>query len=82
VGALPETIGDAGIVVTGNTYTESWREFWLSCAKGALFAPDVRLPLAAKGAERAKGLTWDKAYERWKEIVTPMLEGKKEKVTA
>jgi hypothetical protein len=64
--------------VTGNTYTAAWREYWLQCAKAALLAPDVRLPLMAKGHERAKGLTWDKSYERWKEIVTPMLEGKKE----
>jgi glycosyltransferase involved in cell wall biosynthesis len=82
VGALPETIGDAGIVVTGNTYTEAWREFWLSCAKGVLFAPDVRLPLAAKGVERAKGLTWNRSFEKWKEIVSGLLEGSKEAVMA
>ena len=79
-GALVETIGDAGLVVDGNTYSSAWREFWVHCAKAALLVPDVRVPLAQKGIERAKGLTWDASYEKWKELVVPMLEGQKEMV--
>lgn len=78
-GALSETIGDAGIVVTGNTYTDAWREFWTSCARATLAVRDMRLPLVEKGRERVKGLTWDKSAERWFALVEGLLSGEKER---
>lgn len=82
-GALPETIGDGGVVVTGNTYSAPWREFWVACAKAVLLHPDTRLPLVQKGMERAQGMTWDASFENhWKPLVTGLLEGTKERELA
>ncbi len=82
-GALPETVGDAGLVVSGNAYTRAWLEYWLSCAKAALLSPDIRKPLAVKGRERAKQLTWDASFtDHWLPLVTGLLEGRKETVMA
>ncbi len=81
-GALPETINDSGLLVTGNTYTYAWQEFYIHCAKAALRAPDVRKPLAMKAQQRAQSLTWDTAYEKWKDVVTAMLEVSKEQIPA
>lgn len=77
-GALRETIGGAGLIVDGNTYTQAWKDFWCLCARSALLSPEVRLPLAAKGRERAKALSWDASYEQWKGITVQLLEGRKE----
>lgn len=77
-GALPETIDSAGLVVTGNAYTAAWKEYWFTIAKAALLSPTVRRPLERAGRERAKLLSWDASYEKWKELLVPMLEGKKE----
>ena len=80
-GALPETIGDAGIIVTGNTYSRVWKDFWLQCAKAVLFAPDVRIPLMFKGLERARKLSWDNSFEEhWLPLVSGILEGSKNAV--
>jgi glycosyltransferase involved in cell wall biosynthesis len=75
-GALPETLGDGGMIVTGNPYTSAWKMFWLQCAKAALLAPDVRLPLMDKGKERAKTFTWDAAYEKWKQVIDEAMTAK------
>ncbi len=72
-GALKETIGDAGIVVTGNAYTTAWREFWLSCARATLGVRDMRLPLVEKGRVRAQEFSWDKSFEKWESILLPLM---------
>lgn len=80
-GALPETIANGGLIVAGNTYTHAWQELYILCAKGALRSPEIRRPIAAHGIERAKLLTWDIAYGKWKELLIPMLEKSKEPVS-
>lgn len=76
-GALPETIGDGGCVVTGNAYTDVWKEFWLACAKAVVLERETRKRFQAAGYERARGLTWDASYqEHWKPLVAGLLEGK------
>mgnify|MGYP001599359338 CR=1 FL=1 len=75
-GALPETIGEGGLLVSGNAYTAAWREFYVHVARAALLAPDVRLPLLARGKQRALELTWDAAYEQWKTLVNESLKEK------
>ncbi len=76
-GALPETIGEAGVVVKGNTYTQAWKEFYLLCLRAALADREYRLSLVEKGRERVKGLSWDAAFSRWEGIVTALLEGER-----
>lgn len=83
VGALPETIGDGGLIVTGNPYTSAWKVFYISCLKAVLLAPDVRKPLEHKARGQAKVWTWDASYENhWKPLVVGLLEREKEKVSA
>ena len=78
-GALPETISAAGMIVTGNPYTQAWKEFWVACARAVLLSPATRKPLMDKGRERAAELTWDASYEKhWKPLVAVLLESKKE----
>lgn len=82
-GALPETVGDAGLLVPGNTYTQAWKEFYCACVRSILMTPGIRMPLSAKGKERAKELTWTHSYsEHWRPLVAGLLEGRKEMVTA
>jgi len=80
VGALKETVGEAGVIVKGNTYTHAWGQFWIMCAQGVLASPETRMPLAYKGLARAREFTWDKSYQdHWKPLVSSLLEGKKER---
>jgi glycosyltransferase involved in cell wall biosynthesis len=83
-GALPETVGEGGLVVEGNTYTQAWKDFYAMCARAVLLTPGMRKPLSVKGQERAKQLTWDAAYQDyWKSLVWDrLLAGQKELVTA
>lgn len=88
VGALPNTIGEGGLVVTGNTYTQAWKDFYVLCAKAVLHNSQTRRGYAQKGVTRACELTWDNAYKRWIEIVeseltkAPPPQGIKEAVCA
>jgi glycosyltransferase involved in cell wall biosynthesis len=68
-GALRGTIGNAGVFITGNTYTTAWREFYTLVVRGMLGDVGQRKRLARLGRERAAGLTWDASYEKWKRIV-------------
>lgn len=77
-GALKETVGQAGVVVTGQPHSFPWQDFYVQCAKGALFDANVRKPLEYAARNRAQDLTWDKAYERWLEHVSVLMEGAKE----
>jgi glycosyltransferase involved in cell wall biosynthesis len=77
-GALPETIGDGGLVVKGNVYTRAWRDYYTHITKAVLHSPDIRNEYAQKGRERAQQLTWDRSYsEHWKPILDGLLEGEK-----
>jgi len=73
-GALKETIGTAGVVVTGQPHSFPWQDFYVQCAKGALLDANVRKPLEFAARARAAELTWDKAYERWKSIVSNLMD--------
>lgn len=80
VGALPETVGDGGLVVTGNVYTRAWRDYYTHIARGVIHTPNIRAEYMKAGRLRAEQLTWDNAYLHWKGVVMPLLE-KKELVT-
>ena len=76
-GALPETIGDAGLLVDGDTYSESWDEFFVSVLRGAIVSPEARAVYSQRGIERAKAYTWDEAFSRWESLISS-LQGAKE----
>lgn len=75
VGALRETVGDGGVVVTGpngtrsNPYSSAWRDFWVQCVQGVVFETNLRLTLAAQARQRAQSLTWEHAFARWLQIL-------------
>lgn len=68
-GALPETIGDAGLLVTGVPNTRTWQTMWLEVLMGCLASPQVRWPKQYAGYRRALTLTWDAAYAKWKQVI-------------
>lgn len=76
-GALPETIGDGGLIVKGNTYSKAWKEFYVLCARAALLAPDIRAGYRDAMRARAEHHTWDNAYKKWQEVVGGLLEGER-----
>jgi len=73
-GALKETIGTAGVVVTGQPHSFPWQEYYVLCARAALTEASIFEPLRICARNRAKELTWDLSYEHWQTIVKDMLE--------
>lgn len=79
VGALPETIGYGGAVVTGNVYSRAWEDYYVNVVRGLLMDVGHRALLASAGALRASELTWDVSYQaHWKPMIAGLLEGRKE----
>lgn len=74
-GAVPETVGGAGVVVTGNPLSRAWAPFFTQCLLGVLTSTDDRMVRHYAGLKRVKELTWDRSFERWEQIVRGLLEG-------
>lgn len=81
-GALGETIGDAGVLVSGHPDSHAWPGFYLNCLYTTLSHPNYAKPLEYRGKERVKGLTWETAYGRWVAVVDALLAGETEEVGA
>jgi len=79
-GALRETIGGAGVVVTGMPHSFKWQDFYVQCAKAALKDANIRKPLEYAARARGQTLTWDASYEMWKGHVGALLSGQRELV--
>ncbi len=83
-GALPETIGNAGVLVDiprsafpAQPTSPAWQDNYVNMARAILADPNLRNPMAIAGRNRAKELTWDRSYEdRWKPKVARLLEGR------
>jgi len=58
LGALPETIGDAGILIDGLPTQDSYTREFLTMAHRLLSEEDFRTDLAEKGFERAQQMSW------------------------
>lgn len=78
VGALRETVGNAGYVVPGNPYSRVWGEFYLHVARACLSELNTRKMAEVACRERAKLYSWDASYQKWKGIVEGLLVGNKE----
>lgn len=74
VGALPETIGTAGVVVQGLPHSFPWQNFYVQCAKATLKDASIRKPLEYAGRGRAQELTWDSAFTHWQSHVMSLLK--------
>ena len=57
-GSLPEILGDAGL-----TFDPASAEELAACAIALLTDPGLRARLAARGLERARGFTWERAAD-------------------
>lgn len=68
-GALAETIGGAGLLVPGPTSSRAYKGTYLKIAIGAMTERITRMGYAERGRERAQALTWDAAYDRWKQVL-------------
>lgn len=82
VGALPETIGDAGILIPGMPHSRPWSTTYLSSLLALLTDPQIRMPLVYRGKERVKAQTWDASFNKWQSIVEQLLSGSGEAVRA
>jgi len=64
-GALPETIGVAGLLVPGPTTSRPYRDNFVRIAMGVLSELNTQKIYELKGRARARELTWDHAYRQW-----------------
>lgn len=64
-GALPETIGDAGLLVPGPIQSRAFNDVFPKVASGAMMDEGMRREYERRGRERALGFTWDAALDRW-----------------
>lgn len=87
-GAIPETVGDGGFLVDGMPNSSVWGDYYVNVAYGVLSHPNIAKPVEYRGRARAKELTWDLAFEHWKNVLAsldssrPSLEESGELVTA
>ena len=63
IGALRTTIGEAGLLLPGESRNPLWIDKYLSLIWALMFDPTIREPYREKGIERAKLWTWDKSFE-------------------
>lgn len=64
-GALPETVGDRGILVPGHLRTESYHRQFLGHLVSLLQSKEWRAEWGAKGMAHAPTLSWEKVAEDW-----------------
>ena len=69
-GALPETCGDAALVVDPDDH-----EAFAAALVRAALDPGEHERLAAAGRERSAGFTWRRTAERVDQLLEPLLEG-------
>jgi glycosyltransferase involved in cell wall biosynthesis len=65
-GAIPEVVGHAGMLTTGDATSPVYQRVWLEAMEVALHDNDSRISLRERAFNRANRWTWDKAYaECW-----------------
>lgn len=69
IGALPEVVGDAGILVGGHHRSDAYMHTFLGCLLALLLDDDTWRVYHERGVARAPQWTWDKSYEKWKQLV-------------
>ena len=69
VGALPETIGEAGILVNGMPESRVWSDFYVNCLVGTMTSPNLYKPFEIRARRRTEDLTWDHSYAKWKQVL-------------
>lgn len=69
LGALPETVGDAGILIEGMPGQGDYDQKFLAAAEELLSKPDRLERLSDLGKKRADSMTWAKVAERFVQFV-------------
>ena len=68
-GALPEVLGDVGVLIPSHPRNDTYRRLFLGTAFAFLLNTEGIKERQAAGKERAKLFTWDKAFESWGGLV-------------
>lgn len=76
-GALKDTVGEGGYVVPGSPYSKVTQDFFVRICHAVLGEVNARKVKEFAGKERAKGFTWDLAFERWLSVVDGVLHSEK-----
>jgi glycosyltransferase involved in cell wall biosynthesis len=71
-GALPEVVGDAGLVVAPEADAVA------GALRAVLSDPERARGLAAAGLERARGFTWERTARGWLEILRAAAQERRE----
>ena len=73
-GALKDTVGDGGYVVTGLPESRAWGPFFVNVARAVLFEMNTHKVGELKARARAQQFTWDASFARWESIVAEVLK--------
>lgn len=68
-GALPETVGDAGVLIEGDPREDAYLDRFVAETNRLLSDPSLWNAYSLRGRERAKSFSWDRVAERFMEIV-------------
>lgn len=71
LGAIPEVVGDAGLLVPGAAFASQYQRVYTDVVRGLLVDPVERLKWQLEAQARANRWTWERA---WKECWIPLLE--------
>ncbi len=69
LGALPETVGDAGVLVDGEPGSESYLADFIQAADRLLSDDNLFRTLSERGKQRAQDLSWEAAADRFEKFL-------------
>ena len=75
--AMPSTVGTAGILISGDPYSESYQNKFLEECLLMLKDTDRWKLYSAKGRDRAQAFPWSTIADEWLEVIKSDLEAKK-----
>ena len=70
--ALPETLGDVAMLISGDAKTPEYQEKFVEAVMSHLSSEDVRRNMAERGVNRVRQLTWSSLAEEWEQHIEEM----------
>lgn len=77
LGALPETIGDAGVLIEGRAGSPEYAKAFLEAADSLLSNDALFAKYSARAKERAKEFSWLGIAQRFEEFVSQLIKAQK-----